>query len=155
MEGKKVICVLRALRTGGAERQLRGLALLLKERGYDVEVLTYHHGSFHESDLIDNGVRVIRIPKKGSSLKLARDLAAHFERENPNAVISCLSNATQLTRPEVCTALQRIENPILKLDAGNQEMLDIINGPIVPVNLDEVTAGLKYFNGNIIIQTKE
>ncbi|MBQ9893194.1 MAG: glycosyltransferase family 4 protein [Bacteroidales bacterium] len=100
MEGKKVICVLRALRTGGAERQLRGLALLLKERGYDVEVLTYHHGSFHESDLIDNGVRVIRIPKKGSSLKLARDLAAHFERENPNAVISYTSGANR----KVCMA---------------------------------------------------
>ena len=75
------------------------------------------------------------------------------DRYYPNAVISCLSNATQLTRPEVCTALHRIENPILKLDAGNQEMLDIINGPIVPVNLDEVVAGLKSFNGNLIIQT--
>ena len=56
-------------------------------------------------------------------------------------------------RPEVCSALKRIENPILKLDAGTQEMLEIINGPIVPVNLDEVVRELCSFNGNLIIQT--
>lgn len=75
------------------------------------------------------------------------------ERYYPQAVISCLSNATQLTRPEVCAALQRIENPILKLDAGTQEMLDIINGPVVPVNIDEVLAGLRSFHGDFILQT--
>ena len=71
----------------------------------------------------------------------------------PNAVISCLSNATQLARPEVRTALQRIENPLLKLDAGTQEMLDTINYPIVPVDIEEVTGHLKSFNGNLIIQS--
>lgn len=71
----------------------------------------------------------------------------------PGAVISCLSNATQLTRPEICAALKKIENPILKLDAGTQEMLDIINGPVVPVNINEVIEQLCTFNGNLIIQT--
>lgn len=71
----------------------------------------------------------------------------------PKAVITCLSNATQLMRPEVCAALKKIENPLLKLDAGTQEMLDIINGPIVPVNLDEVVRELCSFNGNLVIQS--
>ncbi|MCR4965691.1 MAG: radical SAM protein [Bacteroidales bacterium] len=71
----------------------------------------------------------------------------------PNAVISCLSNATQLLRPEVCSALKKIENPILKLDAGTQEMLNIINDPTVPVNIDEVVHELTTFEGNVIIQT--
>lgn len=71
----------------------------------------------------------------------------------PQAVISCLSNATQLMRPEVCAALQRIENPILKLDAGTQEMLNIINGPIVPVDIHEVVEKLCSFHGNVLIQT--
>lgn len=71
----------------------------------------------------------------------------------PNAVISCLSNATQLFRPEIRSALLRIENPILKLDAGNQEMLNKINGPVVEVNLDEVVEGLCAFKGNLIVQT--
>lgn len=75
------------------------------------------------------------------------------DRYYPNAVISCLSNATQLMRPEVCAALKRIENPILKLDAGTQEMMETINEPVVPVNLEEVVRELCSFNGNLIIQT--
>lgn len=71
----------------------------------------------------------------------------------PNAVISCLSNATQLMCPEVCAALKRIENPILKLDAGTQKMLEIVNEPIVSVNLDEVVSQMCSFNGDLIIQT--
>ncbi len=71
----------------------------------------------------------------------------------PNAVISVLSNATQLMRPEVCHALQRIENPILKLDAGTQAMLEIINKPTIPVSLNEVIEQLCTFNGNVIIQS--
>lgn len=71
----------------------------------------------------------------------------------PHAVISCLSNATQLMRPEICEALKRIENPILKLDAGTQEMLNIVNAPTIPVNIDEVVEQLRSFNGNLILQT--
>ncbi len=71
----------------------------------------------------------------------------------PQAVISCLSNATQLLRPEVCAALKRIENPLLKLDAGTQEMLNIINDPIVPVDIEAVTCELCSFEGNLVIQS--
>lgn len=71
----------------------------------------------------------------------------------PEAVITCLSNATQLFRPEIVEALKRIENPMLKLDAGTQEMLNIVNAPIVPVNIEQVTEQLCSFDGNVIIQT--
>lgn len=71
----------------------------------------------------------------------------------PQAVISCLSNATQLLRTEVCAALKRIENPILKLDAGTQELLNIINKPTIPVDFQAVVNQLKTFNGEVIIQT--
>ena len=68
-------------------------------------------------------------------------------------MITCLSNATQLFRPEIITALQRIENPMLKLDAGTQMMLDTVNSPVVPVDIEQVTDQLCSFNGNLIIQT--
>jgi wyosine [tRNA(Phe)-imidazoG37] synthetase (radical SAM superfamily) len=71
----------------------------------------------------------------------------------PQAIITCLSNATQLGRPEIIRALQRIENPMLKLDAGTQAMLDILNAPIVPVDIEQVTDLLCTFNGNLVIQT--
>ena len=71
----------------------------------------------------------------------------------PKAVISCLSNATQLSRPEVRNALLKINNPILKLDAGTQEMLNLINGPIVPIHIEEVIDNLCAFKGNLLLQT--
>jgi len=71
----------------------------------------------------------------------------------PRAVITCLSNATQLHRPEIAAALKRIENPMLKLDAGTQQMLDTVNAPIVPVDIEQVTDRLCEFDGNLVIQT--
>lgn len=71
----------------------------------------------------------------------------------PEAVITCLSNATQLYRQEVIAALKRIENPMLKLDAGSQAMLDTVNAPVVPVDIEQVTGQLCQFDGNLVIQT--
>ena len=75
------------------------------------------------------------------------------DRYYPKAVITCLSNATQLHRPEIVDALQRIENPMLKLDAGTQAMLDTLNAPIVSVDIEQVTDLLCSFKGNVVIQT--
>jgi wyosine [tRNA(Phe)-imidazoG37] synthetase (radical SAM superfamily) len=80
-------------------------------------------------------------------------LVALRDKYYPGAVITCLSNATQLYRPEIVSALKRIENPMLKLDAGTQEMLDTVNAPIVPVDIEQVTDQLCTFGGNVIIQT--
>lgn len=71
----------------------------------------------------------------------------------PEAVITCLSNATQLTKKEVRDALLKIENPMLKLDAGIDALLQIINRPIVPISLSEIVEEMKKFNGKMIIQT--
>lgn len=46
---KKILCLIDALGMGGAERQMIGLALLLKLRGYRVTLLTYNdHNSYVE-----------------------------------------------------------------------------------------------------------
>lgn len=46
---KKILCLIDALGMGGAERQIIGLALLLKQRGYRVTLLTYNdHNSYVE-----------------------------------------------------------------------------------------------------------
>lgn len=71
----------------------------------------------------------------------------------PKAVITCLSNSTQLSRPDVFEALQKIENPILKLDAGSEALLQIINKPTIDIHLDEIRDNLKRFGHRAIIQT--
>lgn len=71
----------------------------------------------------------------------------------PKAIISCLSNSTQLHRPDVVSALRKMENPMLKLDAGTQEMFKRINQPFVDLDIETVTRQLEQFDGKLTIQT--
>lgn len=75
------------------------------------------------------------------------------DRLTPEARVSVLSNASMLHDPGVFAALQRIDNNILKLDAGTTGMLDLINNPVEPVRFDELIRNLEKFNGNLIIQS--
>ena len=43
----KIVLFIDSLCAGGAQRQLVGLAKLLKEKGVDTEVLTYHKDEFY------------------------------------------------------------------------------------------------------------
>ena len=71
----------------------------------------------------------------------------------PETAITCLSNATQLTNNNVLTALQKIENPILKLDAVTEPLFHIINKPTVSISVAEIIKQLQQMNGNFILQT--
>ena len=71
----------------------------------------------------------------------------------PEARVSVLSNASMLHDPGVFSALQKIDNNILKLDAGTLGMLDLINNPVEPVQFEELIGHLKRFEGRLIIQS--
>lgn len=49
------------------------------------------------------------------------------DRYYPNAVTTLLTNATQLVKPEIFAAIQKLDNPILKLDTGTALMRQRIN----------------------------
>ncbi len=71
----------------------------------------------------------------------------------PKAKITVLSNATRLDRPAVKRALLKIDNNVLKLDAGTDATFQSINRPTHPLTLAEVVKNLKSFGGNLTIQT--
>jgi wyosine [tRNA(Phe)-imidazoG37] synthetase (radical SAM superfamily) len=71
----------------------------------------------------------------------------------PKTAISCLSNATQLANQRVFSALQKIENPILKLDAVSEPLFQLINKPTINISVDEIIKQLHNFNGNFILQS--
>jgi len=71
----------------------------------------------------------------------------------PKTAITCLSNATQLTNPHVLVALQKIENPVLKLDAVTEPLFKLINKPIIPVSVEEIIQHLRQLKGNFILQS--
>ena len=92
----KVLCLIDSLGSGGAQRQLVGLASLLKERGYDVLVVYYHSDHFFVPFLKNNGVayhyveRASHISKKFFKVyKVVKDFA-------PDTVISYLGGANML-----------------------------------------------------------
>lgn len=71
----------------------------------------------------------------------------------PQAKVSVLSNATMIGRPAVFDAMKRVDNPILKIDASSDELIQQINKPMGHYVLAEVVRDLKRFDGNFILQT--
>ena len=71
----------------------------------------------------------------------------------PGARISVLSNASKAGKPHVAAALRKIEQNILKLDAGTEETFQKINNPKAGFTLAEILNNLSLFKGQMIIQT--
>ena len=71
----------------------------------------------------------------------------------PGAKVTVLSNASRIGIPSVFTALGKLDNNILKLDAGSGKMFSLINNPVDPDPLETLVAGLEKFNGEVIIQS--
>lgn len=71
----------------------------------------------------------------------------------PEADIAVLSNASQLNKPKVTDALQKVDRNILKLDAGTEKTYQLINMAQSHLKFDRIVEYLKKFEGNLIIQT--
>ncbi|MGE5384178.1 MAG: radical SAM protein [Omnitrophica WOR_2 bacterium] len=71
----------------------------------------------------------------------------------PQAKITVLSNATKLNKDNVREALKKIDNNVLKLDAGSEQMFSAINRPLTKITLQQVVDDLKKFDGKVVIQT--
>lgn len=71
----------------------------------------------------------------------------------PKAKVTVLSNASRLDRENVKRALLRIDNNVLKLDAGTNATFQAINRPNSPITLEKVLQELKDFGGDLVIQT--
>jgi len=71
----------------------------------------------------------------------------------PEAKITVLSNASMLNRDKVFNALLKVDNNIQKLDAGTEQMFQLINKPAGKLTLEKVVEYLTQFNGKLIVQT--
>ncbi len=73
----------------------------------------------------------------------------------PQAAVTLLTNATQLIRPEIFEAVHKLDNPILKLDAGTEQMWQWINrnNPALGCTFNQLTDNLIRFGHDGIIQT--
>lgn len=72
----------------------------------------------------------------------------------PKAKVSVLSNATQLDKPSIFSALLKVENPILKLDSAFDETVRILDRPnSSSYSIRKQVEKMKTFKGKLIIQT--
>lgn len=95
---KKIICFTDSLGSGGAQRQLVGLACMLKDKGYDVSALLYHDNPFYKPLLDNKGVKstvvfsrnyIHRIWEIYKYFRLQKDTIIIAFQETPS-FISCL-----------------------------------------------------------------
>jgi len=85
--------------------------------------------------------------------QIINDTLALRDRYYPTAKVSVLSNATRVHLPQVFEALRKVDNPIMKIDAPTNELVEKINHPAHGYDVDRVVEALKQFNGDFILQT--
>ena len=70
----------------------------------------------------------------------------------PGARVALLSNATTICDARIREAILRIDDPILKIDAGEEETWRMVNRPDPAISFDEIIARLGSMEG-IIVQS--
>ena len=71
----------------------------------------------------------------------------------PNAKVAVLSNATQLHREDVINALKKINDCILKIDAGDEETIKMLDQPNGDYSLNSTINNITKIGSNLVIQT--
>lgn len=87
---KKILLFTDSLGAGGAQRQLVGLAKLLKDDGIQVKVITYHDIPFYLPTLIENNIEYENVSKAHITWKRFFLIYWMFRREKPDWVIAYL-----------------------------------------------------------------
>lgn len=85
---KKILLFIDNLGAGGAQRQLVGLAVMLKQRGYQVKVCYYQDIPFYAQMLDDEGVPHELIIGADSHKSRMRTCSRYLKKEGPDWVIA-------------------------------------------------------------------
>lgn len=89
---KKILLITESIGSGGAERQICGLAAMLTRYGYPCRLLTYNKNQFYESYLHDNGVDYEFKPEFSRKVDRVFRVASYVRKYNPDVVISYLTS---------------------------------------------------------------
>lgn len=106
---KKILCLIDSLGAGGAQRQMVGLATLLKEKNYEVTVAIYHENLFYAESLQQVGVPLIYLKKAEQHITRLFQISSFIRKQDPDVVISYLDT------PNICSCFSKIFNKHHKL----------------------------------------
>lgn len=85
---KRILLVIENLGSGGAERQLTGLAVMLKQRGYEVEVAYYIKKEFYLPFLLENEVKVKYLSEAANPHTRLFAISRYIKNWNPDTIIT-------------------------------------------------------------------
>lgn len=94
---KRILCLIETIGSGGAERQLTGLAVMLRQKGYQVEVCYYIKKEFHLPYLQENGVAACFLAEATNPKKRFFALWKHIKSFKPDIVISYSVSPSMIT----------------------------------------------------------
>lgn len=92
----KILCLIENLGSGGAERQLTGLAAMLKRQGYDIEVWYYVKKEFYLPFLNNNDVKAKYLQEAHNPRKRFFVLKKLIKAYRPDTVISYKDSASMV-----------------------------------------------------------
>jgi len=71
----------------------------------------------------------------------------------PSTKVSVLTNATTAGNPNIMSALMKVDQNVMKLDVGTEEMYTLINRCRWDIKLSDIVSYLIRFNGKLIVQS--
>ena len=106
---KKILCLIDSLGPGGAQRQIVGLASLLKERTYNVMVAVYHDDGFYVNQLNADDIPYVCFRNASNAFLRLWKIARYIRRVKPDVVVSYLET------PSICACFAKLCNKKFKL----------------------------------------
>lgn len=92
---KRILLITEGLGSGGAERQICGLAAMLTKTGYPCRLITYVENQFYEPYLRENGVDYEFVPELWDKKTRVFRVAKYVKGYKPDVVISYLPSVNQ------------------------------------------------------------
>ena len=111
-----------------------------------VEQAISKHAHLHYLTFSGNGEPTLHphFPEIVAEVRRLRD------RLCPRVRLAILSNSSRVSRPEIRRAIEQLDDPIVKLDAGDPSTFAQINRPVSGVKFEEIVAALRTMPGLII-----
>lgn len=116
----KILLLIDSLGAGGAQRQLVGLAVMLKQLDYDVTVAIYHKNLFYADTLLSANVPYVYLKDANNSYKRIWVISQYIRRFNPAWVIAYLET------PSIIASIAHIFNNKFKLIVSERNTSQII-----------------------------
>lgn len=117
----RVGCFIDTLGPGGAQRQIVGLAIQLKEKGYDVQIITYHDNPFYAESLSKAGIPYVFLSKAERTISRFPVISKYLKQNKPDAVIAYLET------PSILACMAKMLNPSFKLIVSERNTTQAIS----------------------------